>query len=218
MKRNSLSPVVSLLASLSLALGILVADVTGLGGRAQAQTVEMFSLCSAPTAMTGAVTIADAPISASLVSARGVYVNGVEVDGVFGSGVRAVDSTMFTISSISVNVISYSTGAGGCADGVIASGSLPTSGDIPTTGVIASGSLPASSETPTSGVIASGSLTIDGVVASGEVVATGGVVEGDNVRVIDGVITGENLRLVGTVLSGDGLTTSSALANPFGGE
>ncbi len=208
MKRNILSPAVSLLMSLSVAIGILVADVAGFGvvGGAQAQINETSSPCSNSVPVEGVVGVSEASVSGGQISASGVTVNGVAVDGVFAGNVRVVDSTALgTLTQTDAGGIQTTEADfNPCTGGVIISGEIADGG-----GVIISGEVADSG-----GVIISGELT-----ASSNLRICGGVVTGDNVQVVDGVITGENLTVVGAIVTGDGLSISNTVVHvsPFSG-
>ena len=212
MKRTYFSLTVALLASLLLALGILVADLTGSGvlSAAQAQSNTPSGFCSniitlGGAAFGGTVVVSEAVVGGGGITARGVHINGEAVNGVFAGVVRIVNGTVVSNAQIIIESTSLSLtnlGGGQCANGVIASGEITS-----TRGVIESGET-----TPARGVIASGETT-----PAGGLTLTGGVVEGDNIQIKDGVITGDNLRIVGAVLSGDGIrvTGIGVVASPF---
>lgn len=210
MKRIHLSPVASLLVSLSLVVGILVSDVTGLRviPKANAQT----GAAPSPT-----VSVRAARLSSSVIIAKGVVINGVETNGVFANSVRVADAVVDArcgVSALGFN----SAGERVYALGVIVSGESPVSAgpsdSLSTNGVIVSGEL-ADQEPPpaTNGVIVSGELegqdetaTTNGVIVSGTVYVgqslevSGGTVTGD-VQVNNGVISGSSLSVVGAYVS-----------------
>ncbi|MBC7930497.1 MAG: hypothetical protein H7Z38_08000 [Rubrivivax sp.] len=181
MKKAHLSPVTSLLMSLSLIVGILVCDLTGtkFSTTAQAQA----NPCSAG-GNSGTVVSNVVEITEGGTSVNGMVINNVQVAGqvipqaVIAGSVQISASTVVSDGGITVNGVIVSDGIP-CANGVIVSD-----------GVTANG------------VIVSDGVTANGVIVSDGITATGGTLEGDNISVEGGIVSGNNLRLVGASLTG----------------
>lgn len=202
MKRIHLSPVTSLLVSLSLVLGILVSDLTGL---------RVLSTVKAETTL---IPVSAGRLASNLIEVKGVMVDGVATDALIEGGVGLGDA--FIDSGCGVTPVGYtSTGdavyaiggfTGATTEGVFTSGNV--------NGVFTSGNVAGSDEGTTNGVFTSGNLSGDdeggtnGVFTSGNVYVgdtlrvTGGSLSGTDVQVNNGVISGSDLAVVGSYVSG----------------
>jgi hypothetical protein len=194
------SPIKPLAVSLVLAFGILVADLTGRPlvptSRAQdpADCAQVTTVQNVPVGTS--VPVADATLSDSVISARGVIVSGEDTDGVFDGDVRLINGVIVSGEDIVADGVAVSNETTPCAlRGVIVSGEV-----LSAYGVIVSGevSISAEEEQPTT---TSSTATLEIV---------GGTVEGDNVRVENGVIRGDNLRVVGAYVTGNAVRLSGA--------
>jgi hypothetical protein len=165
--------------TLALALGILVADLTNLNtvSTAAAQTTE-------DTALVG-----EATVVGERIVAQDVLVNGVPTTAVFVGSVKVVDSVLYSgdVASLSgVNV----------GDNLMLTG-VNVGDNLTLTGVNVGDNL------TLTGVNVGDNLTANGVnVGDNSPTIFGGVVEGDDVKVVDGIITGENLTVTGAVVGG----------------
>lgn len=222
MKKGHSSPVTSLLVSLTLTGGILVAGLTN--GRVVPGARAQVNSGGATTLMAHNGTLAG-----GLINARGVIVNGVAINGVF-AGRLGIDNSL----------LESACGISGSGDGVYILGAYPSGnaadGPSGTNGAYPSGN--AASDAPsTNGAYPSGNLSdaptgpngaypsgnspsdapsINGAYPSGNIYGAypsgntyvgsglevfGGVLEGDQIRVANGVITGRNLRVVGAYVT-----------------
>ena len=176
MRKHQLSPSASILMSLALALGILVADIAN---------VSRVTVAAAQTATGDSyVAVADATVVGTRIVALDVIVDGVPTSGVFVGSVQVVDSVLSTEPNVAngVNVGDSLTGGGvNVGDGATDEGGVNVGDGV--TGVNVGDGFWGGDD--------GDSPTI-----------TGGTVEGDNVQVVDGVITGENLKVVGAYVSG----------------
>ena len=202
MRKYLLSPSASVIVSLALALGILVADSANLRSltTARAQSGRAFT------------PLADATLVGARIAARNVLVNGERVSGVFAGSVRVVDSVLIgdqasasgvhvnDLNASGVHVNDESADAGGVHvnDESANAGGVHVNDDKATT----SGVHVNDDKVTTSGVhVNDGQATTSGVhVNDGQATVTGGVVRGIGVRVVNGVITGEDLQVVGAVV------------------
>lgn len=197
MKKKILSPVASVVMSLSLAFGILVADLTSSAvvPAAAAQTAGYNG---------GAGIISDAVLVGNQITAQGVLVNGVPTDGVFAGSVRIVQGAVYNGDVPAERGVIISGDVVPPEKGVIISGDIAP----PDTLLGDDSLLAAGTSSSKDGVIISGDVapSLTGVIISGDIrqagmtQVIGGVVEGDNVQVINGVISGSNLRVVGAVV------------------
>lgn len=195
MKRFHLSPVTSVLVSLSLVVGILVCDLTGATPSAHAQT-------GAPHVYS--VTVSAARLTGSVIAAKGVMINGVATDAVFVGGIKLSNSVIQSGDGVYVTGAFPSGGGDDTAEGAFPSGIV---GDEPTEGAFPSG------DEPTDGAFPSGIVGEDltegafpsGIISSdGDVTVIGGTLQGTNIQVTNGVISGENLVLVGAYVTSSG--------------
>ena len=186
MKRTHLSPVTSLLVSLSLVVGILVCDLTGSLPAAHAQM-------GARRAVPVAVPVAT--LSGTMIVAKGVVIHGVATDAVFLGEVGINDSCVLGAfpSGGPVDPVNGAFPSGGPVDPV--EGAFPSGGPVDP----ASGAFPSGDPEPVQleGAFPSGNITNGG--AGLQVI--GGTLEGTNIRVINGIITGDNLVLVGAYVT-----------------
>jgi len=188
MKRNHLSPVTSLLVSLSLVVGILVCDLTGLHAlpAANAQTGAAYS---------GQISVPAATIAGSVIAAKGVVINGVATDAVFLGEVSVSNSV---VEGGGVYVLgAYPSGDPG-SDPEDAGGAYPSGIALPDV----NGAYP--SGDPGSGGVESDGAYPSGVIYGDGLEVVGGTLQGSNIQVTDGVISGDNLVLVGAVVTSSG--------------
>ncbi|MDT5156086.1 MAG: hypothetical protein QOC99_485 [Acidobacteriota bacterium] len=181
-KKAHLSPVTSFLVSLSLVVGILVADLTN---------HSVFTEAHAQVIAGSAIQVAtpDATLSGDVITAQGLFINGVATDGVFLRSVRISNS--FVRTGCGINAL----GGGSVLDSMNLLGAYPSGDPIdPTTGP--SGAYPSGEVTGPTGAYPSG-VTYSG---SGLQVI-GGVLEGSDIHVTNGVISGSNLRVVGAYVT-----------------
>jgi hypothetical protein len=193
-KKAHLSPVTSFLVSLSLVVGILVADLTN---------HSVFTEAHAQVIAGSAIQVAtpDATLSGDVITAQGLFINGVATDGVFLRSVRISNS--FVRTGCGINAL----GGGSVLDSMNLLGAYPSGDPIdPTTGP--SGAYPSGEVTGPTGAYPSGEVTgptgayPSGVTYSGSgLQVIGGVLEGSDIHVTNGVISGSNLRVVGAYVT-----------------
>ena len=222
MKRTHLSPVTSLLVSLSLVVGILVCDIAGsrLLTAAHAQSgcaSQGGSVNITGGVLTGGVYVRNVVANGQLIAlayipgsvriARGTITdaNGIIVSDGRPDGIIVSDGG----PSSDPNGIIVSDGSGGImADGIIVSDGGPCTAD----GIIVSDGTPTGES---NGIIVSdgGRITVDGIIVSdgGGTTATGGTLSGDQVSVENGVVTGGNLSLTGATLNGGSMSFSGVI-------
>lgn len=221
MKNTHLSSVAALLLSLSLVIGILVSDLVGTRfiTAAHAQTG------SCATIVSNQVDVPDGVAAA----AQGILIRNVKVGGqvipfglIVASSVHLSHSTLFGGGGVKADGVVVSDGGGGAAntdgvvvsdgggtanaDGVVVSdggavsydGVVVSDGGQCRDGVVVSDGGGAAN---TDGVVVSDGASVDGVVVSDGLTATGGTLAGDGVVVSDGMVTGSDLRLVGATLT-----------------
>lgn len=188
------SPIKPLAVSLALALGILVADLTGrpLVPAAEAQDS---SDCTGQFAVKGvpvgtAVPISEGTLKGGPIALRGVIVSGDEVDAIVDGDLLIADGVLFGDDTVRADGLVVDGGATPCTNSVIVSGEV-----VSAFGVIVSGDDEGSN---------------DGPGAPAEFEVFGGTIEGDNLRVEGGVLRGDNLRLVGGHVKGSSLRVVGA--------
>jgi hypothetical protein len=214
-KKAHLSPVTSLLVSFSLALGILVSNLSGyeLLTTAHAQTGSCSGTGSGNIVVSDSVKINEG-VALSGIAVRGLVVNGnVVPDGVIAGSVRIVDSTAVNLSGVIVgsgnlNLSGVIVGSGNLStQGVIVgSGNLNAQGGSvvgsPCTELVGDGVIVGSGDLHTQGVIV-GSGNLSGViVGSGNL---SGVIVGNGGLSLSGVIVGSG-DIHGGTLTGDNVT------------
>jgi hypothetical protein len=192
-KKAYISPVTSLLMSLSLALGILVSDLRGYRLLTSAHA-QQGSPCGVSendaTVVSDTVNIEDGFILSGI-AVRNVTVNGSVLDQAVIAGIVQIsDATVVGSTSII-----YTGGEVGAGQGGVLVGS-----DSPcTNGVLVGSDSPA-----INGVLVgsdSPSPTLTGVTGSASGTAVGGMLTGDNITINDGVVTGQNLLLSGATFN-----------------
>lgn len=181
MKKAHLSPVTSLLVSLSLVAGILVCDLTGakFSTTVQAQANPCTARGNSGTVVSNVVEITEGGTSVNGIALNNVQVAGqVITQAVITGSVQISASTVISDAVIVVNGVIVSDGTP-CTNGVIVSDGIAPSG-----------------------VIVSDGVTASGVIVSDGIIATGGSLEGDDISIEGGIVSGNNLRLVGSMLTG----------------
>lgn len=173
MRKHQLSPSASVMMSLGLALGILVADIAN---------VSRVTVASAQTGSGSYVPVADATVYGGKIQAVDVLVDGVPTRAVFLKSIRVVDSVIYDDGSGADNGVLVSDGY---------SGVLVSDGY---TGVLVSDGL--------TGVLVSDGNSLSEESGAGGPSVTGGVLEGENIKIEDGVIHGDDLRVVGATVQG----------------
>ena len=198
--------------SLSLVVGILVCDLTGLRA------------LPAASAQTGAVrSVSVATLAGGVIAAKGVVINGVATDAVFVGGVNVSNSVL----DASRGITRFNSATSG---GVYILGAYPAPGPEPVEGAYPApgpepveGAYPAPGPEPVEGAYpAPGPKPVEGaypapgpepvggaypapvVIAGDGVEVIGGTLQGENIQVTDGVITGEHLVLVGAYVKSSG--------------
>jgi hypothetical protein len=154
-KRTHLSPVTSLLVSLSLVVGILVCDLAGLHALPEANAQTSGAHRVAPVAVPAAT------LAGGVIAAKGVVINGVATDAVFLGKIRVSNSVIESGGGISrygdVEVL------GAYPSGTIGGDPLATGGAYPsgiTTDV--TGAYP-------SGTVSDGGVEVSGAYPSGTI-------------------------------------------------
>lgn len=190
MRKNRLSLLTSIAVSLSIMLGILVADL-----------VNVPTLTSARAQRGARLPVAAGTVVGDRIAATQVLVNGVATNGVFLSRVVVVDSVLAG-GDTTTNGIYPSDGV----SGYTVNGIYPSDG---VSGYTVNGIYPSDGVAPSTVSRLDGIYPSDGLMSQGPELF-GGTVEGKDVRVVDGVITGRNLRVVGTVIRGAVLNNGGA--------
>jgi hypothetical protein len=209
-KRILLSPVTTLLMSLSLVVGILVCDLTGLR-----------ALPAASAQTTGAVrSVSVARLAGGVIAAKGIVVNGVATDAVFLGGVTVSNSVVDAgcgITRLGAGG-AYILGAYPSGDPDDVGGAYPSGDPDPVSGAYpsgdpdpVSGAYPSGDPDPVSGAYPSGDPDdVNGAYPSGVIYGGGGLeviggtLQGSNIQVTNGVVSGENLVLVGAFVTSPG--------------
>jgi hypothetical protein len=211
-KRILLSPVTTLLMSLSLVVGILVCDLTGLRA------------LPAASAQTGAVrSVSVATLAGGVIAAKGVVINGVATDAVFLGSVTVSNSVIDAgrgITRFGALGASdfYVLGAYPSGDPEPVNGAYPSGDPDPVNGAYPSGdpepvngAYPSGDPDPVNGAYPSGDPDpVNGAYPSGVIYGGGGLeviggtLQGSNIQVTNGVISGENLVLVGAFVTSPG--------------
>ena len=213
-----------MLMSLSLVVGILVCDLTGLRA------------VPAASAQTSAVrSVSVATLAGTVIAAKGVVINGVATDAVFLGRVTVSNSVLDAGRGITrlgasgtggVYVLgAYPSGNPDDVNGAYPSGEIdPVSGAYPSGEIDpVSGAYPSGEIDPVSGAYPSGEIDpVNGAYPSGEIdpvsgaypsgviygsgglEVIGGTLQGTNIQVTNGVISGENLVLVGAFVTSPG--------------
>jgi hypothetical protein len=220
-KRILLSPVTTLLMSLTLVVGILVCDLTGLRDLPAA---------SAQTSASRSVSVAR--LAGGVIAAKGVVINGVATDAVFLGGVEVSNSVVDAGRGITrfgtggVYILgaypsgnpddvggAYPSGDPDDVNGAYPSGEIdPVSGAYPSGEIDpVNGAYPSGEIDPANGAYPSGNPEDVGgaypsgvIYGSGGLEVVGGTLQGSNIQVTNGVITGENLVLVGAFVTSHG--------------
>lgn len=204
MKKVYISPVASFLMSLSLALGILVSDLSGFSHLTRAQAQESGSCGSVSSStvvinsgVTDGVLVRDIVVNGEMI-AQGVIAGSVtiinsSVESANGVLVGGGDSSETNSSGVLVgggdNTSSGSGSGSPCVNGVLVGGG---DGAATTSGVLVGGGDKAES----------GQVSVDGADVNTSSTFVGGILTGDNIVVTDGVITGQNLLLSGATIDG----------------
>jgi hypothetical protein len=233
-KKSLISPVTSLLVSLSLALGILVCNISDYGFLTTAHACGGGGSNSTVVGDTLAINNALAPDG---VAFRNILVNGQFVE----AGVIAGPVQLVSGSVVNANGVIVSNGDGGtesdgvvvgnggpCVEGVIVSnGGDPAPNPAPNGVIVSNGGDPAPNPAPNGVIVSNGDddpATNGGagvgnqIGASGYIVgvsgtANGGTLTGDNITVTDGIVTGQNLLLSGSTIDGGFITVSGAITS-----
>lgn len=213
-KKAHFSPVASLFMSLSLALGILVGNLSGYS--------PLTSVHAQEGGCDGTVTGSTVKISDGVVNG-GITVRDVIING------------EYVAEAMIVGNIRLVAGEASQASGALVGGGAPTSPSL--TGALVGGGAPTSGNatagTPCSGDVvvglsgalvgggapvsnADGNITVGGAVVSATGTFVGGMLTGDNISIVDGVITGQNLMLSGATIDGGTLsgTVTSVSVTP----
>jgi hypothetical protein len=194
-KKAYISPVTSLLMSLSLALGILVSDLSGYRLLTSAHAQE--GTCGGPgggeTVVTDSVNITDGLILSGI-TVHNVTINGTVLEqAVIAGSVQLANATVVgSPSVIQANGVIVGSDTP-CANGVIVGSDSPSpSGVIVGSGGPTANGVIVGSDSPTP--------SLSGVTGEASGTADGGTLTGDNITVADGVITGQNLLLSGATI------------------
>lgn len=228
-KKSRLSPVTSLLLSLSLALGILVCNLSDHGFLTVAQARAVSCGSEGGSTVIGETLNLNDAVAPDGVAVHNVLVNGqlVEVGFIAGS-VRFISGSVIGANGVIVsnggdpttgNGVIVSNGDGGTeSDGVVVSNGSPCldgvivsngDGSTGTNGVIVSNG---DGDTGPHSVIVGDEISASGYVVSASGTANGGTLTGDNLTITDsGVITGQNLLLSGTTIDGGFISVSGTI-------
>jgi hypothetical protein len=192
-KKAYISPVTSLLMSLSLALGILVSDLRGYKLLTSAHAQE--SPCGEPSDFGGGTIIL------SGIEVSGLSVNGQLVEqGVIAGSVQLINSTIAYEDSGDTSGVVVGGGNSPAPSGVVVGG-----GNI----IIAEGEAEGGSPC-TEGVVVGGGNGV--VVGGGNSPAPSGVVVGGG-TVIGGLLTCDDINITNGVISGTNLVLTGATIN-----
>jgi hypothetical protein len=213
-KKSFLSPVTSLVVSLSLALGILVCNMCDYGFLTTAHA------CDGGVTVLGETMTLNNALAPNGVSFHNLLVNGQLIEaGVIAGPVQLVGGGVTNVNGVIVsngesepapNGVIVSNG-GPCTNGVIVS----NGGETVTNGVIVSNG--DGEQSAGSAVTVSGEVSFSGYIISASGTANGGTLTGDNISITEGgVITGENLLLSGTTIDGGFMNMSGDLTGVSG--
>jgi hypothetical protein len=188
-KKAKISPMTSLLMSLSLVVGIFVAGLTNsrVLPAAKAQNIQQVTF-GAP----------NATLSGPVIAAKGVVINGVASDALIPGSVRISDSVVD--SGCGITALGFNgTGDAVYILGVFTSGNDGgIDGSTGPNGVFTSGNF-AGEEPP---IGPSGVFTSGNVYVGSSLQIVGGILSGTDIQVIDGVISGSNLQVTGGYVTG----------------
>jgi hypothetical protein len=189
-KKAYFSPVTSLLMSLSLALGILVSDLSGyrLLTRVHAQEG---ARCAGRPVVSDAVVVEDGLILSGI-TVRNVNVNGTFLEqAVIVGSVHLVNALVEGSTSV-IHADGVIVGSDAqCANGVIVGSDVASP-----SGVIVGSDRP----TPNGVIVGSDRPALSGVSGEATGTAVGGTLTGDDIAITDGFITGQNLLLSGATI------------------
>jgi hypothetical protein len=206
-KKPLLSPVTSLLLSLSLALGILVCNMSDYGFLTTAHACG-----GGDSTVTGGTLTLDNALAPDGVAFSNILVDGQIVEaGVIAGPVRFVSGSMVNSTGVLVgNEVSSAQPSGSNTYGVLVGNEAPcTAGVLVGNELTAGASIPlASGGAATLGVLVGNELTFSGLIISSSGTANGGILTGDNISISGGVITGQNLLLSDSTVNG-GFSTMS---------
>ena len=237
-KRILLSPVTALLMSLSLVVGILVCDLTGLRA------------LPAASAQTGAVrSVSVATLAGGVIAAKGVVINGVATDAVFLGRVTVSNSVLdagrgitrfSTLGGGSFYLLgAYPSGNPEPAEGAYPSGepdpvngAYPSGEPDPVNGAYPSGepdpvngAYPSGDPEPVNGAYPSGDPEpVNGAYPSGNPDDVGGaypsgvIYGGGGLEVIGGTLQGTNIQVTNGVISGENLVLVGAFVTSPGAQ
>jgi hypothetical protein len=212
-KKAYFSPVTTLLMSLSLALGILVSDLSGYKLLASAHAQEG-SCDGQGSTLIGSTVFVNNGVANGGIAVRDIEVNGQLVaEGVIAGSVQLVNSTVEGASGVIVGggtggpsgvIVGGGTGEGSisvggspCIDGVIVGGGT---GDP--SGVIVGGGTGDGNGGPSGVIVGGGNLSVGDAFFNVSGTFVGGTLTGDGITVNGGVITGQNLLLNGATIGG----------------
>lgn len=206
MKKTFLSPVTSLIVSLSIALGILVCNMSDYG---------LLTTAYACGSDGGSVTVLgeswtlDHALAPDGVAFQSVVVNGQILEaGVIASPVNFVGGSVVNTNGVLVgNEI-----AGGGSSGVSSNGVLVGNESPCVNGVLVGneGQITGSTTDP-KGVLVGNEVTVTGYIINASGTVSGGILTGDNISISNGVVTGQNLVLSGATLGGGTINMSGAI-------
>jgi hypothetical protein len=206
-KKSFLSPVTSLLVSLSLALGILVCNMSDYGFLTTAHA------CGADgsgVTVIGQTWTLDQALAPNGVIVQNILVNGQIVEaGVIAGPVQLVSGSVVNANGVLVgNEEPGAATSGTDAYGVLVGNEAPC-----LEGVLVGNEEPgaATSGTDAYGVLVGNEINVNGLIVSASGTASGGILTGDNISITGGLITGQNLLLSGATINGGFISMSGTI-------
>ncbi|MFL6337326.1 MAG: hypothetical protein ACJ754_28840 [Pyrinomonadaceae bacterium] len=197
--------------SLSLALGILVCNMSGYGFLTTAHACGG----SGGSTVIGNTLLINNALAPDGVAFRNILVNGQIIEaGVIAGPVQFVSSSVVNANGVIVgNEVPGAQPSGSddygvlvgnevpCTDGVLVGNEVPNGG----------GGAPVGGNPATLGVLVGNELNVNGLIVSSSGTATGGILTGDNLTVSGGVITGQNLLISGSTIDGGFISMSGSI-------
>lgn len=207
MKKPFISPVTSLLVSLSLALGILVCNMSDYG---LLTTAHACGADGSGLTVIGQTWTLNHALAPNGVTVQNILVNGQIVEaGVIAGSVQIVSGTVINANGVLVgNEEPGAASSGTDAYGVLVGNEAPC-----VQGVLVGNEEPsaASSGANANGVLVGNEININGLIVGASGTANGGILTGENISITGGLITGQNLLLSGATINGGFINMSGTI-------
>jgi hypothetical protein len=205
-KKTLLSPVTSLLVSLSIALGILVCNMTDYG---LLTTAHACGSDGSSVTVLGESWTLDHALAPDGVAFQSIVVNGQILEaGVIASPVNFVSGSVVNAQGVLVgNEVGGVQPPGTSSNGVLVGNETPCMDGV----LVGNEGQISGSSTDPKGVLVGNEVNVTGVIVDSSGTASGGILTGDNISISNGVLTGQNLVLSGATLSGGVISMSGAI-------